>query len=218
MNDFLFDKFVQSFIDTLTMVGISCGLAFLAGLPLAILLVVTAPAGLSESRVVHKTVSFIVNIFRATPFIILLILLIPVTRAVVNTTIGVSAAIVPLTVSLIPYFARIAEVSLREVRRTVIEAALSVGCNRWHVIRHVIFPEALPSIFGAMTVTVIAAINASAMAGAVGAGGLGDMAVRYGYQRYNTTMMLLIVCALVALVTAVQLLGDLAARKTRHDR
>ena len=134
------------------------------------------------------------------------------TRLLAGTTIGVWAAIVPLSISATPFFARIAEVSIRGVDRGLIEAAEAMGCRRRHIVRHVLLPEALPGIVGGFTITVVTMIGASAMAGAVGAGGLGDMAIRYGYQRFDTTVMLAVIAVLIAMVMSVQFIGDRAVR------
>ena len=203
-----FARYWQAFVDTLWMVGVSGGFAFLAGIPLAVLLIVTAPGGFLESPRVNRAVGSVVNGFRATPFIVLLVALIPFTRLVTGTTIGVWAAIVPLSISATPFFARIAEVSLREIDPGLIKAAQAMGCKKWHIVRHVLLPEALPGIVGGFTITLVALISSSAMAGAVGAGGLGDLAIRYGYQRFDTQVMVVVIAILIALVTVVQFAGD----------
>ncbi len=203
-----FDRYTQALADTLTMVGTSAAIAFVAGIPLAVLLIVTAPGGFLASPRIHRGVGSIVNGFRATPFIVLLVALIPFTRLVTGTTIGVWAAIVPLAISATPFFARIAEVSLREVDPGLIEAAQAMGCRKWHIVWHVYLPEALPGIVGGFTITLVALISSSAMAGAVGAGGLGDLAIRYGYQRFDTQVMLIVIAVLIALVSLVQFTGD----------
>ena len=153
-----------------------------------------------------------VNLFRSIPFLILMVALIPFTRLIVGTTYGVWAAVVPLTIAATPFFARIAEVSLREVDHGLIEAAQAMGCRRWHIIWHVLLPEALPGIVGGFTITLVTMINSSAMAGAIGAGGLGDIAYRYGYQRFDTQIMLTVIVLLVILVAVIQLGGDRLAR------
>ena len=201
-------RYWQAFVDTLWMVGVSGGFAFLAGIPLAVLLIVTAPGGFLESPRVNRAVGSVVNGFRATPFIVLLVALIPFTRLVTGTTIGVWAAIVPLSISATPFFARIAEVSLREIDPGLIKAAQAMGCKKWHIVRHVLLPEALPGIVGGFTITLVALISSSAMAGAVGAGGLGDLAIRYGYRRFDTQVMVVVIAILIALVTVVQFAGD----------
>lgn len=211
----MIDRLWQAFQDTLVMVGVSAGIAVLAGIPLAVFLVTSGPGGIFAAPRLNRIVGLFVNGFRAVPFIVLLVALIPFTRLVVGTTIGVWAAIVPLAVSATPFFARIAEVSLREVDAGLIEAAQSIGCRRWHIVRHVLLPEALPGIIGGLTITVVTMIGASAMAGAVGAGGLGDVAIRYGYQRFDTTVMLAVIVILIALVSLVQFTGDLAVRRLK---
>ena len=202
------ERYWDALADTLTMVGVSGGIAFAAGVPLAVLLIVTAPGGFLASPRLHRAVGSVVNGFRATPFIVLLVAVIPFTRIVAGTTIGVWAAIVPLAISATPFFARIAEVSLREVDAGLIEAAQAMGCKKWDIVRHVYLPEALPGIIGGFTITLVALISSSAMAGAVGAGGLGDLAIRYGYQRFDTQVMLIVIAMLIVLVTVVQTLGD----------
>ncbi|AVS89095.1 ABC transporter permease [Paracidovorax avenae] len=209
------ERYGQALADTLLMVGVSGTAAFLAGIPLALLLIVTAPGGFLASPRLHRVAGSVINGFRATPFIVLLVALIPFTRIVAGTTIGVWAAIVPLSISATPFFARIAEVSLREVDRGLVEAAQAMGCRKWHIVRHVYLPEALPGIVGGFTITLVALIGASAMAGAVGAGGLGDLAIRYGYQRFDTQVMVVVIAVLIALVTAVQSTGDFCVRRLR---
>ncbi|MDR0258253.1 MAG: ABC transporter permease [Comamonas sp.] len=209
------DRYWKALADTFIMVSTSAGIALLAGIPLAVLLIVTAPGGFLESPRTNRAVGSVVNGFRATPFIVLLVALIPFTRLVTGTTIGVWAAIVPLAISATPFFARIAEVSLREVDPGLIEAAQAIGCKKWDIVRHVYLPEALPGIIGGFTITLVALISSSAMAGAVGAGGLGDRAIRYGYQRFDTQVMLIVIAVLIALVTIVQTAGDRVAHWLR---
>ena len=185
MSPQMVERLWAAFLDTLAMVGASVAIAMALGVPLAVFLVLAAPGGLIRAPRLHRALSAVVNGFRATPFIILLVALLPLTRLLVGTTIGVWAAVVPLAASATPFLARIAEVSLREVDAGLIEAAQAMGCNRRDIVRHVLLPEALPGIIGA-TITIVSVIGASAMAGAVGSGGLGDMAIRYGYQRFDT--------------------------------
>lgn len=215
MTPQMYDRLWHAFLDTLTMVGVSAIVALLAGIPLAVFLVLSAPGGLIHAPRANRVLGAVINGFRATPFIVLLVALLPFTRLVTGTTIGVWAAIVPLSISATPFFARIAEVSLREVEHGLIEAAQAIGCRRWHIIRHVLLPEALPGLIGGFTITVVSMIGASAMAGAVGAGGLGDMAIRYGYQRFDTTVMLAVIVVLIATVCVVQFIGDTAVRRLR---
>lgn len=210
-----FERYMDALLDTLLMVGASAAIALVAGIPLAVLLIVTAPGGFWASPTFNRIVGGLVNAFRATPFIVLLVALIPFTRLVVGTTIGVWAAVVPLAISATPFFARIAEVSLREVDPGLIEAAQAMGCKKWDIVRHVYLPEALPGIIGGFTITLVALISASAMAGAVGAGGLGDLAIRYGYQRFDTQVMVIVIVAMVGLVTIVQGVGDWYVRRLK---
>ncbi|MBK4216754.1 ABC transporter permease [Paracoccus caeni] len=215
MSPQMIDRLWQAFQDTLFMVGVSAGIAVLAGIPLAVFLVTSGHGGIFPTPRLNRIVGLAVNGFRAVPFIVLLVALIPFTRLVVGTTIGVWAAIVPLAVSATPFFARIAEVSLREVDPGLIEAAQSIGCRRWHIIRHVLLPEAMPGIIGGLTITVVTMIGASAMAGVVGAGGLGDVAMRYGYQRFDTNVMLVVIAILIVMVSAVQFTGDTVVRRLK---
>lgn len=215
MSPIMYERLWEALLDTLIMVGASGLIALLAGIPLAVLLVLTSPGGVLDAPRFHKIAGSIVNAFRATPFIVLLVALIPLTRLITGTTIGIWAAVVPLSISATPFFARIAEVSLREVESGLIEAAQAMGCRRWHIVRHVLLPEALPGIIGGFTITLVSMIGASAMAGAVGAGGLGDLAIRYGYQRFDTTVMLAVIVVLIALVSLVQFAGDFWVRRLR---
>jgi D-methionine transport system permease protein len=197
--------------ETALMVGASGLLSLLLGLPLGLLLVITAPAGISAHPAFNRGLGSIINAFRSTPFIILLVALIPFTRFVVGTTIGTVAAIVPLTVAATPYFARIAEMSLREVDHGLIEALRALGATRWQIVREALVPEALPGLVTGFTVTIVTLIGASAMAGAVGAGGLGDLAIRYGYQRFETTIMVGVIVVLIVIVSIIQVAGDFIA-------
>ena len=208
MSPSMIERVWLGLFDTLQMVGASALIALAAGLPLAVLLVTSAPGGIFAAPRLHRVLGSVINGFRATPFIVLLVALLPFTRLVAGTTIGVWAAVVPLAVSGTPFFARIAEVSLREVEHGLVEAAQAMGCRRWHIVRHVLLPEALPGIVGGFTITVVSMIGASAMAGAVGAGGLGDLAIRYGYQRFDTTVMAVVIAILIALVCLIQFAGD----------
>ncbi|TBL41347.1 ABC transporter permease [Hafnia alvei] len=210
------DRLWQGFIDTLLMVGVSSLLALLIGLPLAVILVICSRNGLYEAPRIQQVLGWFVNLFRSVPFLILMVALIPFTRLIVGTTYGVWAAVVPLTVAATPFFARIAEVSLREVDHGLVEAAQAMGCKRLHIIWHVLLPEALPGIVSGFTITLVTMINASAMAGAIGAGGLGDLAYRYGYQRFDTQVMFTVIVALVALVTVLQFSGDKLSKRLNH--
>ncbi|MFI0942063.1 methionine ABC transporter permease [Streptomyces sp. NPDC021020] len=205
----------QALGDTLRMVGWSAAVTIAAGLPVGVLLVLTDRGGPLHGvagTVVNKVLGAVVNLGRSLPFVILMIALMSFTRTVVGTTIGWQAAVVPLSVGAIPFFARLVETSLREVDRGLVEAVRSMGGSTWTVVRKVLLPESLPSLVAGATTTVIALVGYSAMAGVVGGGGLGDLALRYGYQRFETGFMWVIVAVLVVLVTLVQLAGDLAAR------
>jgi D-methionine transport system permease protein len=182
-------------------------------MPLGLTLVATDDNGIWEHRVLNRVLGTIVNALRSTPFIILLVALIPFTRLIVGTTIGTVAAIVPLTIAATPYYARVAEMSLREVDGGLIEALRSLGASRWQIAREALLPEALPGLVTGFTVTLVTLIGASAMAGAVGAGGLGDLAIRYGYQRFETQIMLGVIAVLIVIVSAIQLAGDYVARR-----
>ena len=208
MHDQLIDLLLTGTIDTLLMVGVSALIAFLAGLPLAVVLVSTSGHGIYPSKSINQALGGLVNITRSVPFLILMVALIPLTRWIVGTSYGVWAAAVPLTLAATPFFARIAEVSLREVDQGLIEAAQAMGCSRRQIIWHVLLPEALPGIVAGFTVTLVTMINSSAIAGAIGAGGLGDIAYRYGYQRFDMQIMFAVIAVLVILVMLVQYTGD----------
>ncbi|WP_337041444.1 methionine ABC transporter permease [Pseudomonas juntendi] len=207
-----FDRLLEGLLDTLLMVGVSSLIALLLGVPLALLLVTSGRGGIFEAALLNRLLGAFVNLFRSIPFLSLMVALIPFTRLVVGTTYGVWAAVVPLTIAATPFFARIAEVSLREVDHGLVEAAQAMGCRRWHIVWHVLLPEALPGIVGGFTITLVTLINSSAMAGAIGAGGLGDIAYRYGYQRFDSQIMLTVIAMLVALVALIQLGGDRLAK------
>ena len=212
------EKYLKALGETLLMTASACAVVFATGLTLALVLTITAPGGLAPRRRLHRTLSVLVNMFRSIPFIILLVAMLPVTRMIVGTTMGTWAAVVPLSVHLIPFFARVSQVALNETDAGLVEAARAMGCRRWHIVWHVLLPEALPALIGGATVTVIAMIGASAMAGAVGAGGLGDLAIRYGYERYETAVMFNVIVILVMLVTLVQFCGERLARNFDHRR
>lgn len=213
MHDQLIELLITGTLDTLIMVGVSAFLALLLGLPIAVILVNTSEHGIYPSKSINQALGWVVNITRSIPFLILMVALIPLTRLIVGTSYGVWAAVVPLTLAATPFFARIAEVSLREVDHGLIEAAQAIGCNRKQIIWHVLLPEALPGIVAGFTVTIVTMINSSAIAGAIGAGGLGDIAYRYGYQRFDMQIMLAVILVLVVLVMLIQATGDLLANQ-----
>ncbi|MET9503007.1 methionine ABC transporter permease [Streptomyces sp. NPDC006622] len=202
----------QACWDTLYMVGWSTLIAVAGGLPLGILLVLTDRGGLLQNVVANKVIGQVVNIARSMPFIILMVALMTFTRWVTGTTIGREAAIVPLAIGAIPFFARLVEMSVREVDGGLVEAVQSMGGSTWKIVRSVLVPEALPSLISGATTTVVALIGYSAMAGTVGAGGLGDIAIRYGYQRFETGLMWITVAILAVVISLLQFGGDLAAR------
>ncbi|MFN3808789.1 methionine ABC transporter permease [Asticcacaulis sp.] len=202
--------------ETLGMVGASLLLSLALGLPLGVWLSVTSRQGLSPHPLLYGLLSFGVNVLRSIPFVILFILLIPVTLALVGTSLGVKGAIPPLVLGAAPFLARLVENALREVDRSVIEATQALGASKRQIILHTLLPEALPGLIAAATVTAIALVSYTAMAGVVGAGGLGDLAVRYGYQRFQTDVMVVTVVLIIALVQGLQMLGDaLVARVSK---
>ncbi|MEU4577373.1 methionine ABC transporter permease [Nonomuraea sp. ATR24] len=201
---------------TALMVAWSTLFTVLLGLPLGVALVVFDRGGLRPMPVLKSALGMVVNVGRSLPFIVLMIAIIPFTRLVVGTTIGTAAVVVPLTVGAVPFFARLVETALREVDRDVVQAAQAMGAGRTTIVRKVLLPEALPGIVAGVTVTVVALIGYTAMAGTIGGGGLGDLAVRYGYMRFETEIMIATVVVLVVIVQIMQSLGDLVARRLSH--
>jgi D-methionine transport system permease protein len=206
----------QGTLETFQMVGWSALFTVLIGLPIGLLLVLTDKGALLANAPANKVLGTIVNVGRSLPFIILLIAITPFTRGIVGTTIGVDAAIVPLAVGAVPFFARLVETSVREVDRGLIEASQAMGASHLTTVRKVLLPESLPALVSGLTTTVIALVGYSAMAGAIGGGGLGDLAVRYGYQRFENGLMIATVVLLIVLVQIVQWLGDFAAKRLAH--
>ncbi|KAA0563038.1 ABC transporter permease [Bacillus sp. CH30_1T] len=202
----------KAFFETVYMVGISLGVAILVGLPLGILLFVTDKGLFLQNSLIKKVVGFVVNMVRSVPFIILLVALLPLTKLLTGTTIGPTAASVSLSVAGIPFFARMIETSLREIDKGVIEASVSVGASPWMIIKDVLLPEARPAVIQAITITTISLVAYSAMAGIVGGGGVGDLAIRFGYYRYDNTVMITTVIILICLVQLIQYTGDVFAR------
>lgn len=209
----LFPELTKAFFETLYMVGIAIFMAILIGMPLGIVLYVTDHGQIIENRFIRGLFGVITNLIRSIPFIILLVFLLPFTKAVIGTTIGPTAASVPLSVAAIPFFARIVESAAREIDKGIIEAAVSVGAHPWTIIKDIILPEAKPGIISGLTITLISLVSYSAMAGIVGGGGIGDLAIRYGYYRYDNTIMYTTVVVLIVLVQVIQYSGDLIARK-----
>lgn len=202
----------KAFFETVYMVGISLAVAIIVGLPLGILLFVTDKGLFLQNSVIKKVVGFVVNMVRSVPFIILLVALLPLTKLLTGTTIGPTAASVSLSVAGIPFFARMVETSLREIDKGVIEASVSVGASPWMIIKDVLLPEARPAVIQAITITTISLVAYSAMAGIVGGGGVGDLAIRFGYYRYDNTVMITTVVILICLVQLIQYTGDVFAR------
>jgi D-methionine transport system permease protein len=199
--------------ESIYMVGVATFFTVLFGLPLGVLLVITDRSGLRSSPVLNQILGTLVNVTRSLPFIILLVIVIPITRLIVGTSIGSTAAIVPLSLAAIPFFARVAETGLREVDKGLVEAAQAMGCSTWQIIVKVLLPEALPSLILGMALTIISLISYSAMAGAIGGGGLGDLAIRYGYQRYETQVMIATVVLLIIIVQGIQVVGNTLSQK-----
>ena len=201
---------------TAVMVAWSTLFTVIFGLPLGVALVVFDRGGLLPMPALKSVLGVIVNIGRSLPFIVLMIAIIPFTRFVVGTTIGTAAVVVPLTVGAVPFFARLVETALREVGSDVVQAAQAMGAGRTTIVRKVLLPEALPGLVAGLTVTIVALIGYTAMAGTVGGGGLGDLAVTYGYQRFETLVMIATVVLLIVIVQLIQSLGDLVARRLSH--
>jgi len=199
--------------ETLYMIVIAVVFSHLAGVPLGIFLVITEPGHIWENRLINGILSFITNLGRAFPFIILLVVLVPFTRWLVGTTIGPTGAAVPLTVAAIPFVGRMVEQSLKEVPWGVVEAALAMGAGPWQVVRKVLLPEALPSLLLGVTITTVTLIGYSAMAGVVGGGGLGDIAIRYGYHRHDPEKLWTAVILILLLVELTQVLGESVSRR-----
>ncbi|ANU18170.1 ABC transporter permease [Planococcus maritimus] len=210
-------QILEALWETLYMTGASFVFSLVIGLPLGILLVVTRKGHLLENEAVFNVLNIVINIFRSVPFIILMVAIIPLTRIIVGTSIGTAAAIVPLVFYAGPYIARLIENSLLEVDKGVIEAAQAMGASPGQIIFRFLIPEALSSLVLALTIAIVGLIGASAMAGAIGGGGLGDLAITYGYQRFDTVVMLLTVAILVVLVQGVQSLGNLMSRRVRRS-
>ncbi|AXR74683.1 ABC transporter permease [Auritidibacter sp. NML130574] len=210
----LLPELTTALLQTFVMIGVAIPIAVLLGTPLGIWLVNHAPDGISPSPHLHKVISALVNAVRSFPFLILLIAIIPFTRLLVGTTVGTAAAIVPLTVNAIPYFARLVEQNINQLGSGPIEAARAMGATRGQIIRQVMLVDARPALIGSITITTVSFISYSAMVGLVGGGGIGDFAIRYGYYRYETEVMLVAIVLMLLLVSAVQMLGNRLVRIT----
>jgi ABC-type metal ion transport system, permease component len=206
------EALTKAFRETALMSGISLLAAVIIGGVLGLLLYTTSSRLFMKNRIVNQTAGVIINVVRSVPFLILLVLLIPLSKAVVHTTIGPTAVVIPLSIVAIAFFARLADASFADVNQGVVEAAISTGASKWSVIVRILLPEALPSLVRNITVTAVSIIGFSAMAGTVGGGGIGDLAIRYGYQRYQTDVMLICVALLILLVQGIQIVGDLIAK------
>ncbi len=202
----------QAFIQTIYMISISLIVAIVIGLPIGIILYITDKGLFLENRLIKNSLGFIVNLIRSVPFIILLVALLPLTNKIVGTQIGPTAASVSLSVAAIPFFARIVESALREIDKGVIEAAIAAGATPWMIIKDVLLLEARSGIISGITLTLISLIGFSAMAGTVGGGGIGDLAIRFGYYRYDNTIMISTVLILIILVQFIQIFGDFIAK------
>jgi D-methionine transport system permease protein len=203
----------KALVQTVQMVAIAGVIGTLIGLPIGVFLATSGKGELFAAPLVNRVVGLIVNATRSTPFIILVVAIIPFTRLIAGTSIGTNAAIVPLTIATIPFVARLIEAAIREVDRGLIEAARAMGASRWQIVTKVLIAEAKPGITLALTLTLVSLIGYSAMVGAVGGGGLGDLGIRYGYQRFMPEVMLAVVIVLILLVQAVQSAGDGLARR-----
>jgi len=212
----MLDLFASSLWETLIMVGISGLVGGLLGVPLGVFLRLTDDGGVLENGPVNKLVGWLVNAVRSTPFIILLVAIIPFTRLITGSSIGTAAAVVPLTIAAAPFVARLVEAALRDVDHGLVEAAQAMGATTSQIVWKVLLPEALPGIVAGLTITFVSLTGYSAMAGAIGGGGLGDLGIRYGYQRFLPDVMLAVVLVLVFFVQAVQSLGDWAVRRLSH--
>lgn len=211
------DQFVQAIFDTVYMVGMSLLIGAIIGIPLGILLVVTRSGGVLQNKVVYTILNPIINIVRSLPFIILLVAIIPFTRMIVHTSIGTNAAIVPLIIYIAPYIGRLVENSLLEVNPGILEAAEALGATPFQVIWYFLLPEAFGSLILTITTATIGLIGATAMAGTVGGGGVGDLAISYGYQRFDTFVVIATVIVLIIFVQGIQSLGNFFARKARRN-
>ena len=212
----MLELFARSLWETVVMVGISGLVGAALGIPLGVYLRLSDAGGVLQNAPANRIVGGIVNAVRSTPFIILLVAIIPLTRFVTGSSIGTAAAIVPLTIAAAPFVARLVEASLREVDHGLIEAALAMGATTQQIVLKVLLPEALPGIVAGLTITFVSLTGYSAMAGAIGGGGLGDLGIRYGYQRFLPEIMLAVVIVLIVFVQAVQSLGDWTVRRLSH--
>ncbi|WP_104203577.1 methionine ABC transporter permease [Billgrantia saliphila] len=214
MSSAMIDLIIQATLDTLYMVAVSGVVSAALGVPLGVMLYVTRPRQILARPLLNQVLGMVTNIGRSIPFIILMVAIIPFTRMVVGTSIGTNAAIVPLTIAAIPFVARLVEGALNEIPPGLVEAAQAMGATPHQIIVKVLLPEARGGIVTGLTITAVTLVSYSAMAGAVGGGGLGDLGIRYGYNRFNPTVMLITVAILVVMVQGFQSLGDYLVRKS----
>ena len=210
------EQFITAIQQTLYMVSASLLLGSLIGVPVGILIVVTRPGGVKENKIIYHLLNPVINLVRSVPFIILMVALVPFTRFLVSTSIGTTAAIVPLTIFIAPFIARLVENSLLEVNSGIIEAAESMGATPFQVVWYFLLPEAFGSLILSLTTATVGLIGATAMAGTIGGGGIGDVAIVYGYQRFDTVAMILTVIILIIFVQVIQTFGNVLARKVRR--
>lgn len=209
-------QYLDAMYETIYMVGISLFIGTLIGIPIAVILVLTRKEGLKPNASIYNVLNVIVNIIRSLPFIILMVAIVPLTRVISGTSIGTTAALVPLTIYIAPYIGRLIENSLLEVPEGILEAAQSMGASTWQTIRYFLLPEAKSSIILAMTTACVGLIGATAMAGVIGGGGVGDLAVSYGYQQFDTVAMIATVVILIIVVQGIQSLGNWLAARSRY--
>ncbi len=215
-SEMMIQLFIDSFWETVIMVGVSGVIGALIGIPMGVFLRLTDKGGVLENAPLNNSVGWVVNAVRSTPFIILLVAIIPLTRFITGSSIGTWAAVVPLTIAAAPFIARLVETSLREVDNGLIEAAQSMGATTSQIVWKVLLPEAMPGIIAGLTISLVSLTGYSAMAGAIGGGGLGDLGIRYGYQRFLPDIMLAVVIILIFFVQAIQSFGDWVVRRISH--
>jgi D-methionine transport system permease protein len=216
MYNSMIDLLIKGTWETIFMTFVSGFFGFVLGLPIGVSLFITRKGQIKENKTINSILSVLVNIFRAIPFIILIVWMIPFTRIIVGTSIGVAAALVPLSIGAAPFIARMVENSLLEIPNGLIEASRAMGATPLQIIRKVLLPEALPSLINSATITLITLVGYSAMGGAVGAGGLGQIGYQYGYVGYDLTIMNIVLCLLVAFVFLIQFTGDFISKKVDH--
>ena len=218
MSEQIIKLLLTGTLETLQMTVISTVVAMILGIPLGVILVVTSKGHILENLAVNKALGVVINATRSVPFIILMVAIIPFTRMIAGTSIGTTAACVPLTIAAIPFLARLVETSIKDINFGVVEAAQAMGASPLQIIRKVLLPEALPTIIDNITVLIVNLIGYSAMAGALGGGGLGDLAIRYGYQRFRMDIMIATVVILIAQVQIVQSLGNYISSKLNKTK